>query len=153
VHTERWGAAQLGARRGWGWTAAELTLSVDPSPDVRPTAFDGMGGFHLDEDWAVKGWIDLSPPAPGRSGFHVAPHLYLGALRWRGQWISASSSGQTQGPFDPNGTWSWAPAMGAGIDVGYQRFSVRARVETSRRGNEGRHLLQQTATVDLLVRL
>ena len=149
LYTQR-GAAQLSGRAIWGWTAAELNLSLDPNTDLRPTRIDG---FSLDQDWAVKGWVDLSPPAPGRSGFHAAPHLYLGALRWRGQLISGASRGQSQGAFDAGGTWSWAPAAGVGIDVGYQRISLRARAELSRRSLGGAHQLHQGAGVDLLVKL
>ena len=40
-----------------------------------------------------------------------------------------------------------------GIDVGYQRISLRARAELSRRSLGGAHQLHQGAGVDLLVKL
>ncbi|MFT5583958.1 MAG: hypothetical protein ACI9VR_001542 [Cognaticolwellia sp.] len=126
---------------------------MDPHRDERPTDFDGLGAFSLDQDWALKRWIDLSPPAPGRSGFHVAPHLYLGALRWRGQWSPGASGGTTRDALDGDGTWSWAPATGVGVSAGYQRLSVRGRIELSRRSLDGQHLLHQAANLDLLAQL
>lgn len=144
---------QLSGRYVRDWAAAELNLSLDPYPDARPSDFDGFGGLHLDQDWAVKGWIDLSPPAPGRSGFEVAPHAYLGLLRWRGQWVPSGSRGRTGGAFDPNGAWSWAPAAGVGAHVAYQRVALRGRVELSARSAQGERVLHQAACIDLLVSL